>query len=53
MKHDLEERRQNRISRAKSRAVKNEQEAERLFDQANQMAGAIPMGQPVLVGHHS
>jgi hypothetical protein len=53
MKHDFEERRQKRINNAKSRAVKNEQEAESLYNSAQERARMIPLGQPILVGHHS
>ncbi|GGC42724.1 hypothetical protein GCM10011386_38710 [Parapedobacter defluvii] len=53
MKHDFEERRQKRIMNAKNRAKKNEQEAESLYKRAEEMAGVIPFGQPILVGHHS
>lgn len=53
MKHDFEESRQKRITNAKNRAKKNEQEAETLYKHAEEMASEIPLGQPILVGHHS
>lgn len=53
MKHDYQERRQNRITRAQELAQKNERESEQLYDQAKDMASVIPFGQPILVGHHS
>ena len=53
MKHNFNERRENRINFAKSQAAKNEQESERLYTSASEMASVIPMGQPILVGHHS
>jgi len=53
MKHDFEERRQKRIANAENRASKNEAEAENLYNTAKKMADFIPMGQPILVGHHS
>jgi hypothetical protein len=53
MKHDFEQRRQRRITNAKNRAVKNEQEADSLYKNAHEMASFIPFGQPILVGHHS
>ncbi len=53
MKHNFEERRQNRIDHAQEQAAKNEQKANSLYEQAKKMASAIPMGQPILVGHHS
>lgn len=53
MKHNYEERRQNRIDYAKQQAEKNKQEAKNLSNQADKMASYIPPGQPILVGHHS
>lgn len=53
MKHNYEERRQNRIEYAKQQAAKSKAEADRLYNQAKNMASVIPLGQPILVGHHS
>lgn len=53
MKHNFEERKQNRIDYAKEQAVKKAKEANRLHSEADKMASAVPMGQPILVGHHS
>ncbi|WP_461789716.1 DUF3560 domain-containing protein [Pedobacter sp.] len=53
MKHDFEQRRQQRIDSARKRAKKNEKEADSLYGSAMEMASHIPMGQPILVGHHS
>ncbi len=53
MKHNFEERKQNRIDHANEQAAKNEQKSDALFNQAKQMASFIPFGQPILVGHHS
>lgn len=53
MKHNFEERKQNRISYAQEQAEKNEAKSEALSQSASQMASVIPMGQPILVGHHS
>lgn len=53
MKHDFEERRERRINNAKNRAIKNENEADRLFTRSDEMASFIPPGQPILIGHHS
>lgn len=53
MKHNFEERKQNRIDHANEQAAKNEQKAAALYNQAKKMASAIPFGQPILVGHHS
>jgi hypothetical protein len=53
MKHDYNERKKRRVENAESRAAKNEVEGDQLYNKANQMASAIPFGQPILVGHHS
>jgi hypothetical protein len=53
MRHDFEERRERRINNAKNRAVKNTEEAKRLFKRSDEMASFIPPGQPILIGHHS
>ncbi len=53
MKHNFEERRQNRIDYAKKQAAKNEKLSDQLYNEASKMASAIPFGQPILVGHHS
>jgi hypothetical protein len=53
MKHNFEERKQNRKEYANKQAAKNEKKAEDLYNQAKGMASAIPFGQPILVGHHS
>jgi hypothetical protein len=34
-------------------AEKNKERAERRFDTASEMASFIPLGQPILIGHHS
>lgn len=53
MKHNFEERKQNRKDHAKEQAAKNEQKSEQLYNHAKKMASVIPFGQPILVGHHS
>ena len=53
MKHDFEQRKQKRIDNSENRAAKNASESEKLWQKANGMADVIPMGQPILVGHHS
>lgn len=53
MKHDFNERKENRINYAKVQAAKNEKESDRLYSSATDMASVIPMGQPILIGHHS
>lgn len=53
MKHNFHERKANRIDYAKKQAKKNEELSDSLFEKASKMASIIPMGQPILVGHHS
>lgn len=53
MKYNYEERRQNRIDYAKEKAAKLQKESNQLYNHAQKMASVIPMGQPILVGHHS
>lgn len=53
MKHDFHERKANRIENAESQAAKNEALSNQMFTRSEGMASVIPMGQPILVGHHS
>lgn len=53
MKHDFEQRKQNRIANAEKQVEKNKKESERLYNESTKMASFIPMGQPILIGHHS
>lgn len=53
MKHDFEERKRKRIENARNRAAKSKQDSDKLYKEATKMASVIPMGQPILVGHHS
>jgi hypothetical protein len=53
MKNNFHERRQNRIAYAQEKAAKKQQQSEKLYENAQQMASFIPFGQPILVGHHS
>ena len=50
---DYEERQQARKERYEARAEKLRAEAQSLNRQASEMADAIPLGQPILVGHYS
>lgn len=43
----------NRIEKYENRAEAAEAEASSLFDHARKLGDVIPMGQPILVGHHS
>lgn len=47
------ERRASRIARLQERAAAKKEEAAAAFRRADQIANVIPMGQPILVGHHS
>lgn len=48
-----EERRAARIERLRERAERKESEANAHFEKARTMSSVIPMGQPILIGHHS
>lgn len=50
---DYDERQAERIERYHELADKRSTEATATHDEARRMAGAIPFGQPILVGHHS
>lgn len=53
MKHDFHQRKQNRIAHAENQASKNEALSDQLYSRTMEMASVIPMGQPILMGHHS
>lgn len=53
MSNNYEIKKQARIDRLRERADKARKESKSRSDQANKMASVIPMGQPILVGHHS
>jgi hypothetical protein len=44
---------EERSDRLSARAERHSAEAERHYEASNQIASMIPMGQPILVGHHS
>lgn len=48
-----EEKKQARIERLQARAEAKRKEAEARYTTAHEAASRIPMGQPILVGHHS
>lgn len=50
---DYQERRQRRIDRMRARASKLATESDATFQRARAIGNMIPMGQPILVGHHS
>ena len=47
------ERKQNRIDRYNELARKAETKSIEAFEHSNSIVKCIPMGQPILVGHHS
>ena len=47
------DRRETRIDRLNERAEKKQAESEARFKRVDQIASNIPLGQPILVGHHS
>ncbi|WKN46456.1 DUF3560 domain-containing protein [Tunicatimonas pelagia] len=53
MKSNFEERRQNRKDRYEELADKNRQQSQERYQTARNIGKHIPMGQPILVGHHS
>ncbi|WP_437802503.1 DUF3560 domain-containing protein [Sorangium sp. So ce693] len=48
-----EEKRRERIERMKGRAARERRRAESTYQRARQLGEVIPLGQPILVGHHS
>jgi Domain of unknown function (DUF3560). len=53
MRSDFHERREARQERYEKRAAKARVESGAAYEQARRIADFIPMGQPILVGHHS
>lgn len=53
MTNNYQERKQARINRYKELAEKNHAAATEKHEESRRMMAAIPMGQPILVGHHS
>lgn len=53
MKSDYHEKKELRIERYKDRAIKAHSNGHSLINQSRDMLSVIPMGQPILVGHHS
>lgn len=51
--NDYEQRQEARRQRLQAAAEKQTREAETRLDRAHTIAGMIPFGQPILVGHHS
>jgi hypothetical protein len=53
MVDNYEERKKEKIERYRDLAEKNRKEGDARIEQARGMASVIPLGQPILVGHHS
>jgi len=53
MRSDYQEKKEQRIERYKELAGKAGQESTARYKQAEHIASFIPMGQPIMVGHHS
>jgi hypothetical protein len=50
---DYEEKKERKKARLAERAARAEREGRAAYDSADRIAKAIPLGQPILVGHHS
>jgi len=53
MKSNFHERKEARIERYEELAENAEQKSEQMHQESRDMVKHIPMGQPILVGHHS
>ena len=51
--NNFERKKQQRVERFKELAEKNEKLSDEYYKQSNETVACIPMGQPILVGHHS
>lgn len=51
--NDYEERKQARIDHYREKAEQARQESRQLYQQSSDMLSGIPLGQPILVDHHS
>ena len=52
-KSNYEDRKQRRIERYEELAEKNREKSDRLYEESRKAIEHIPLGQPILVGHHS
>jgi hypothetical protein len=52
-RQDYSQRQEDRAERYERRAEAAEAESNAAYDQSHKIIGAIPMGQPILIGHHS
>ena len=53
MAENYHEKREARIERLKEAARKADEKSTQAWEQSNKIASHIPLGQPILVGHHS
>ena len=51
--NSYEEKKQARVDYYKEKAIKTTERSNQLIGQADKMISVIPLGQPILVGHHS
>ncbi|KAI9129860.1 DUF3560 domain-containing protein [Acaryochloris sp. CCMEE 5410] len=49
----VEDKKERKIERYEELAEKHQKESQQRYETASKMASAIPLGQPILVGHHS
>ncbi|SHN45566.1 DUF3560 domain-containing protein [Chitinophaga sp. CF418] len=53
MKHNFQERKENRINYALEMAEKSQHQSNMLYTESARMYACIPPGQPILIGHYS
>jgi hypothetical protein len=53
MKSNFHEKKAAKEQRFRELADKNQKDSEQLFEKSSKMASGIPLGQPILTGHHS
>ena len=51
--NNYEEKRQKKLDYYRQKAVQVKKESEETYNNAQKMSSVIPMGQPILIGHHS
>ena len=52
-KSSYKKKKKRRINRYKELAKKNKRASSEAYEKSNKLVSVVPMGQPVLVGHHS
>src|SRR5450631_4367091 len=53
MKHNFHSSRENRLARYQQLQENNMSKSDDLLNQSSELGSQIPLGQPILVGHHS